>query len=110
MTCLDPRRRAKMAGRIRRARVLQRFAHRRGWQIYCISEGGTVVVLSAGDEFKIISQFKMEDEATDFDLGGGASGISSTRSSAPILSSIAVARGQLYVRTPVHLYCIAIKP
>jgi outer membrane protein assembly factor BamB len=55
-------------------------------KIYCISEDGTAVVASAGDEFKILSTIAM---------GEG-----------PCRSSIAVAGGQLFVRTAQNLYCI----
>ena len=55
-------------------------------RIYCISENGTAVVLEAGNEFKILSTFQMGE--------------------APVRSSIAVAHGQLFVRTAKALYCV----
>jgi len=72
-------------------------------KIYCIGEGGTVAVLAAGDQFKILSQFKMEGEGVDFETGGA------TKNTGPILSSIAIANGHLYIRTPSHLYCVGAK-
>jgi outer membrane protein assembly factor BamB len=55
-------------------------------KIYCLSEEGTVVVLSAGKEFEVLNTMRM---------GEGANG-----------SSIAAAGGALFVRTASHLYCI----
>ncbi len=56
-------------------------------KIYCISENGTAVVLSAGDEFKVIATIPMGE--------------------APVRSSIAAGHGQLFIRTAKSLYCIA---
>jgi outer membrane protein assembly factor BamB len=59
-------------------------------KIYCLSEGGNAVVLSAdSDEFAIISQ-------TTFDEG-------------PMQSTIAVADGRIYIRTAKKLHCFANK-
>jgi outer membrane protein assembly factor BamB len=58
-------------------------------KIYCISEDGTVVVLSAGDEFKILSTIPM---------GEGK-----------IYASIVAASGHLFIRTAQNLYCIGKK-
>jgi len=58
-------------------------------KIYCISENGSVVVLDAGDEFKILSTFKMGEE--------------------PIRSSIVAANGHLFIRTGKNLYCVGKK-
>jgi len=55
-------------------------------KIYCLSESGTVVVLSAGDEFKVLSTIPMSE--------------------APVRSSIAVSHGELFIRTARNLYCI----
>lgn len=54
-------------------------------KIYLISERGTVVVLSAGDEFKILSKTELADEQ--------------------VRSSIAVVDGKVLVRTTKQLYC-----
>ena len=55
-------------------------------KIYCINMRGLVVVLSAGDAFKVLSQIDM-----------GENGCRST---------ISVSHGQLFIRTPENLYCI----
>ncbi|MBI4976934.1 MAG: PQQ-like beta-propeller repeat protein [Spirochaetes bacterium] len=55
-------------------------------KIYVISESGTVTVLSAGDEFKILSRIPM----------GGK----------PARAGIAAADGALYIRTADKLYCV----
>jgi len=68
-------------------------------------------VLAAGDEFKILSQFKMEGEGEDFEAAKNDSGgAATTRNHAPVLSSIAIAHGHIYARTPANLYCIGAKP
>ncbi len=54
-------------------------------KIYCVSEKGTVVVLEAGPEFKILATFS---------LGEG-----------PVMSSIVAAQGCLFLRTAENLYC-----
>jgi outer membrane protein assembly factor BamB len=55
-------------------------------KIYCISESGTAVVLEAGPEFKVLSTIRMGE--------------------APVRASIAVARGDLFIRTAQNLYCV----
>jgi outer membrane protein assembly factor BamB len=55
-------------------------------KIFCMSEPGTVVVLSAGDQFKILNTIEMDE--------------------GPSTSSIVAANGQLLIRTAGHLYCI----
>ena len=50
------------------------------------SEDGTVVVLDAGDEFKILSTIRMGES--------------------PVRSSIAVAQGGLFIRAGMILYCV----
>ena len=54
-------------------------------KIYLVSERGTVLVLSAGDEFKLISKLELGED--------------------PVKSSIAVAHHQVFVRTAKTLYC-----
>jgi outer membrane protein assembly factor BamB len=56
-------------------------------KIYCLSERGTVVVLEAGDEFKILSTSE---------IGEG-----------PNRGSIAAAQGGLFLRTQKALYSFA---
>lgn len=58
-------------------------------KIYCISMGGEVVVLSAGDEFKVLSRIEMGERECR--------------------STISVADDQLFIRTAQNLYCIASK-
>jgi outer membrane protein assembly factor BamB len=58
-------------------------------RIYCISEPGTVVVLAAGDEFKVLSTISMGE--------------------APVRSSMIASAGRIYIRTAKHLYCVAEK-
>lgn len=56
-------------------------------KLYCISEAAEAVVLAAGDgEFNIISRIDMEDK--------------------PIQASIAIADGQMFIRTANTLFCI----
>ena len=55
-------------------------------KVYCLSENGTVVVLDAGNEFKILSTIRLGE--------------------APVRSSIAVAHGALFIRTAKSLYCV----
>lgn len=54
-------------------------------KLFLITERGTVFVLSAGDEFKILSRLELGEE--------------------PVRSSLPVAHGQVFVRTSKHLYC-----
>ena len=54
-------------------------------KVYCISETGDMVVLAAGDAFRIISQSLFEE--------------------GPIQASIAAADGRLFLRTAKRLYC-----
>ncbi len=94
LTCVDPKTGAtKWSGRLKADEIFSASPTGADGKIYCIGEGGTVVVLAAGDEFKILSHFSMEGAAE-----GG-----------PVLSTIAVANGQLFVRTPKYLYCIGAK-
>jgi outer membrane protein assembly factor BamB len=55
-------------------------------RIYTIGESGTVVILGAGDKFEVLATIPMEE--------------------APVRSSIAVAHGELFIRTARSLYCI----
>jgi outer membrane protein assembly factor BamB len=55
-------------------------------KIYCISERGTAFVLGAGEEFKVLATIPMGES--------------------PVRSSIAVAKGSLFIRTAKNLYCI----
>ena len=55
-------------------------------RIYTISEAGLVVVLDAGDEFKVLSTIAMGE--------------------APCRASIVPSGGQLFIRTARALYCV----
>ena len=55
-------------------------------KIYLVSEDGAVSVVSAGDEFKILSNTRIADET-------------------PIRGSVAVAKGQVFIRTAKQLHC-----
>lgn len=55
-------------------------------RIYCVSESGTVVILDAGAEFKVLATIPM---------GEG-----------PVRASMAAARGHLFLRTSTNLYCL----
>jgi outer membrane protein assembly factor BamB len=91
MTCLDPNTGAKKwQGSLGVKEVFSASPTAADGKIYCISENGTAVVLSAGDEFKILSTITMGES--------------------PVMSSIAIAAGRLLIRTSRNLYCIAGKP
>ena len=55
-------------------------------KIYCVSESGEVIVLAAGDEFKILSRTEM---------GGGDT-----------QASVAIAGSTIFVRTGDALHCV----
>lgn len=57
-------------------------------KIYCVSQAGQVVVLGAGDEFKVISRISMGEK--------------------PVRASIAAAGGRLFIRTAKNLYCVGL--
>ena len=87
MTCLDPKTgEKKWQGPLGVRETFWSSPTAADGKIYCIGEGGTVVVLSAGDEFKILDTIKMGE--------------------APVKSTIAVAEGQIFIRTSQNLYCI----
>ena len=56
-------------------------------KVYCMSMNGEVVVLAAGDEFKLLATIEMKEKNC--------------------LATISAAGGRLFVRTPRFLYCIA---
>ena len=59
-------------------------------KIYCLSEEGTLVVLSAGDKFEVLS-------TTPFGEG-------------PCMSSVVICDGQFFLRTARNLYCLQASP
>lgn len=90
MTCLDPKTgEKKWQGSLGVRETFRSSPTGADGKIYCISENGSVVVLDAGNEFKILSSFKMGEE--------------------PIRSSIVAADGHLFIRTGQNLYCVGKK-
>ena len=55
-------------------------------RIYCVSETGTVIVVEAGKEMKILSTIRMGES--------------------PVRSSVVAAQGALFIRTARNLYCV----
>jgi outer membrane protein assembly factor BamB len=90
LACLDPKTgKKKWRGNLKVRETFSASPTGADGKIYCISEQGTVVVLDAGEEFKIHSTLKMgEDDCR---------------------SSIVAASGQLFIRTGKNLWCIAKK-
>ncbi|HEY5914390.1 MAG TPA: PQQ-binding-like beta-propeller repeat protein [Verrucomicrobiae bacterium] len=87
LTCLEPATgEKKWQGNLGVREVFRASPTGADGKIYCVSEKGTVVVLTAGEEFKILSTIPMGE--------------------APVRASIAVAQGELFVRTAKNLYCI----
>ena len=90
MTCLDPKTGVKhWQGSMGTREIFRASPTGADGKIYCISENGTAVVLSAGDEFKILATIPMGGE--------------------PVRSCIAVSGGQLFIRTGQNLYCVGKK-
>ncbi len=87
LACLDPKTgEKKWQGSIGKKETFSASPTGADGKIYCIGERGTIVVLSAGDEFKILASFTTDE--------------------IPVLSSIVAANGRLFVRTAQNLYCI----
>ena len=58
-------------------------------KVYIINRSGDVVVLEAGDTFKVLSRIRMGEP--------------------PVQSTISIAHGKLFIRTARNLYCISKK-
>jgi outer membrane protein assembly factor BamB len=87
MTCLDPKTgQKKWQGNLGVHDIFRASPTGADDKIYCLSEAGTVVVLSAGDEFKILSTISTGES--------------------PVRASIAAAHGELFIRTARNLYCV----
>jgi outer membrane protein assembly factor BamB len=89
MTCLDPKTgtpkwQIEMGG----SQVIRASPLGADGRIYCMNEGGEVIVLASGDEPKILHRAEMSDREL-------------TR------SSIVAAGGRLFIRTTEKLYCLA---
>jgi outer membrane protein assembly factor BamB len=87
MSCLQPQTGQKIwQGNLGVREIFRASPAGADGKIYCLSENGTAVLLSAGDEFKVLSTIAMGES--------------------PVRSSIAVAQGGLFIRTAKNLYCI----
>jgi outer membrane protein assembly factor BamB len=87
ITCVDPKTGAtKWRGGLGTKEIFRASPTGADGRIYCISERGTVVVLEAGGECKILSTLHMEE--------------------GPVRSTIVAAQGALFIRTAKNLYCI----
>jgi outer membrane protein assembly factor BamB len=87
ITCLEPQTGAKAwQGNLGVREIFRASPTGADGKIYCLSEDGTVVVLDAGNEFKILATIRMGEP--------------------PVRSSIAVAHGTLFIRTAQNLYCV----
>ncbi len=86
MTCLDPKTgKEKWQGKLGVGSVLRASPTGADGRIWCLSSDGDVVVLAAGDAFKILAKVTLDD--------------------GPTYSSIAVANQHVFVRTAHRLYC-----
>lgn len=87
LTCLQPKTGEKIwQGHLEVREIFRASPTGADGKIYCISENGTAVVLSAGDEFKVLATIPMGES--------------------PVRASIAAAQGSLFIRTAKNLYCI----
>lgn len=90
MTCLDPKTgEKKWQGNLGVREIFRGSPAGADGKIYCLSERGTVVVLDAGNEFKVLATIPMGEE--------------------PCRSSVAIAERQIFIRTAQHLYCVGVK-
>jgi len=88
LTCLDPQSgRVHWKGNLAGKRPFQASPTGADGKIYCVNMAGEAVVLSAGDEFKVLSRIAMNEGDTR--------------------ATISAAHGQLFLRTGQNLYCIA---
>ena len=86
LSCFDPKTGAKKwGGSLGVAETVWSSPTGADGKIYLVSERGTVLVLSAGDEFQLLSKLELGED--------------------PVKSSVAVARHQVFVRTAKTLYC-----
>jgi len=87
MTCLEPKTGKKIwSGELGVREIFKASPLGADGKIFCISERGTAVVLSAGEEFKILSTAAMGEE--------------------PCRASMAAADGKIFIRTAKNLYCV----
>jgi outer membrane protein assembly factor BamB len=87
MTCLEPRTGRKICqGDLGVHEIFRASPTGVDGKLYCISEAGTAVVLSAGDELKVLATIPMGES--------------------PVRASIVAAQGALFIRTANSLYCL----
>lgn len=87
LTCLEPQTGRKIwQGSLGTREIFRASPTGADGRLYMISESGTVVIASAGETFEILGTIRMGEP--------------------PVRSSIAVAYGQLFIRTGKNLYCI----
>jgi len=87
LTCLEPQTGRKIwQGSLGTREIFRASPTGADGRLYMISESGTVVITSAGETFEILGTIRMGEP--------------------PVRSSIAVAYGQLFIRTGKNLYCI----
>jgi outer membrane protein assembly factor BamB len=88
MTCADPKTgEKKWQGNLPVTSSLSGSPSGADGKIYCISEAGDVLVLSAGPEFKVLNNVALEAPQS--------------------FASIAIAHKQVFVRAGATLYCFA---
>jgi outer membrane protein assembly factor BamB len=86
MVCLDPKTgEQKWQGNMGVGTALRGSPTGADGRIWCLSEAGDVVILAAGDQFKILAKISLGET--------------------PSYSTIAVANQHVYVRTAKNLYC-----
>jgi len=91
LTCLDPQSgRVHWKGKLGGKAPFHASPTGADGKVYCVNIAGEVVVLSAGDEFKVLSRIAMPEGDTR--------------------ATISAAHGQLFLRTGKNLYCIAKQP
>ena len=89
MTCLDPETGKEIwTGNLDGSALFHASPTAADGRIYCIDRAGQVSVVEAGDTFKVLNRVLLEEE--------------------PCSSSIAIARGCLFIRTRQNLYCFGI--
>jgi outer membrane protein assembly factor BamB len=88
LTCFDPKTGTKKwSGELPERGVIRSSPTVADGKVYIVNEKGTVMVCSAGDEFKVLAKIPMGD-------GEG------TR------AGIVASGGNLFLRTPAALYCV----
>jgi outer membrane protein assembly factor BamB len=87
LTCLDPKTgEKKWQGNLGVREILWASPTGADDKVYCVTEKGTVVVVDAGEDFRILATNKLDE--------------------GPVRSTLAVSDGQVFLRTAQNLYCI----